>query len=497
MINVGFIGCGRIADLHAPAYLDHKEARLYAVCDVDKEKAQARKQAWGAQVAYENYRDLLADPNIHAVEILTPYDAHEETVVAAAEAGKHIACQKPMTTNLKSALRMGEAVRKAGVKFQLTEIYMHYPPISRAKQLIDDGAIGEPAGMRFDYVASPRGGWDVPPSTYQQQTRIAGAGFGLSTFDHGHHEWATAWLLLGEPERVTAWIDSNDGVLDAPAVVMWKCKGNKRYGVCDYFFASDMNIPTKYYSNDELYYVVGSRGILHINRGTGDIMTGPPLALFDGHSWRCFDDMPTDWGQGFINAGRHFVDVILGKAAPRLSFDQGVGVLRFALAIMESARKRREVYLDELDSPWPALLNWSRRRRDSRECIVAPRGKARSWLGGDASRYAPQAKELTDALVQRFDGAAVPDWKCTIALELLDKQGASLHQYGFFFDRGALVCEQGRLPETAGLTVHIDAGLWAAILLKKKRIEMALIQGKIKYEGRGEEGLYLKKAFHF
>ncbi|HOC70066.1 MAG: Glucose--fructose oxidoreductase precursor [Candidatus Hydrogenedentes bacterium ADurb.Bin101] len=496
-MKIGFIGCGRIADLHARAYRDQSKACLYAVCDSDSEKLRARQRDWNAEKGYEDYRDLLADPEITAVEILCPYDIHEEVVIAAARAGKHIACQKPMTTSLHSARRMAEAVQKAGVHFQLTEIYVHYPPIAFAKKLIDDGAIGEPVGMRIDFVSSPLGGWFVPPSTYEQQTRIAGKGFGLSTFDHGHHEWATAWYLLGAAERVSAWIDSNDGMLDVPATIMWKCKGNKRYGICEFLFASSMPVPTKYYSNDELYRIVGTKGILHINRGTGDMMEGPSVSLFKDGAWTHYHDIPTDWGLGFVNAGRHFFDVLSGDAPPLLSLEQGAEVLRFGLAIMESARKRREVYLDEVERPAALLSNISRRMRERSESVVAPRTARFPWFHRDVSRFAPEAERLTENLASQFDGAAVPEWNAVIALELLDSKGHASQTYTFHFKQGTLNIEKGVLAQDALLTVHLEAGLWAAILMKKRRIELAVIQGKIKFEGRGEEALYLKKAFHF
>ncbi|HNT89376.1 MAG TPA: Gfo/Idh/MocA family oxidoreductase, partial [Candidatus Hydrogenedentes bacterium] len=347
MLNVGFIGCGRIADLHARGYENNPDARIYALCDNDADRLAARVSAWGADRAYRDYRELLADPNVDAVEVLVPYDLHEEVVVAALRAGKHVACQKPMTTSLASADRMIAAARRAGVLFKVTEIYVTYPPIAFAKKLIDDGAIGEPVGMRINYIASPKGGWRVEAHTYEQQVRIAAQGFGLETFDHGHHEWAAAWYLLGEAERVAAWIDSLNGVVDGPATAMWKCRGNKRYGVIDFMFAPDLHIPTKYYSNDELYQIVGSKGVIFINRGTGEMMDRPPVSLFDGHKWTHFEDVAGDWGLGFVHSTHNFIRAVRGVERPLLTADEGREVLRFALAVMKAARLRREVYLDE------------------------------------------------------------------------------------------------------------------------------------------------------
>lgn len=496
MVNVGFVGCGRIADLHALGYREHPDARIYAVCDTDEALCEQRRGEWGAEAAYTDYRALLDDPELDAVEVLVPYDYHEPVVVDAAAAGKHIACQKPMTTELASADRMVAAARASGKVYRLTEIYVWYPPIMKAKELIDAGAIGDLVGMRLNYLATPKGGWDVPARTYEQQVRIASTGLGLETFDHGHHEWATAWYLLGEAERVSAWIDTLNGVVDGPATIMWKCREGKRYGVADFMFAPDLHMPSKYYSNDEIYQIIGSKGVILINRGTGDMMDRPPVSLFDGHAWTHFGDVEGDWAQGFIGATHNFIRAIKGEEDPFLTGEQGREVLRFGLAVTASAAKRREVYLDELEHPWPWWLRFRNSRRDRGDCPVGPRRKSWLPLGKDLSKYAGQAHELTLRLPERFDGGAVGDWECTIALELRGEGGVETRRYALVVRDGALSVEADATPDTPNLTLHLKAGLWAGMLLGKKRIETAVLQGQIKYEGKVEEALPLREAFH-
>ena len=127
-INVGIIGCGRIADLHALGYEENPAARIYAVCDTDPSSAERRKGQWQADRAYSNHLDLLADPEVEAVEILVPHAVHESIMVDAAKAGKHIALQKPMTNDLASADRMLAAAEEAGIVFKVMDNYMFYPP---------------------------------------------------------------------------------------------------------------------------------------------------------------------------------------------------------------------------------------------------------------------------------------------------------------------------------------------------------------------------------
>jgi len=495
MINVGFVGCGRIADLHVLGYQGNRDARLYAVCDPDEARRERRQRECGVEKAYVDHRTLLEDPKVDAIEVLCPYDLHERVVLEAIAAGKHVACQKPMTTSLASADRMLAAAKASAKIFKVTEIYVSYPPIALAKKLIAEGAIGEPMCMRINYISSPIGGWDVSAQTYEQQVRIASQGFGLETFDHGHHEWATAWWLLGEPERVSAWIDTLNGVVDAPSTVMWRCRDNKRYGVCDFAFCPELNIPTKYYSNDEIYQILGSKGVIMINRGTGEMMDRPPVSVFDGSKWMHYEDIEGDWAQGFVGATRNFVAAIQGREAPLLTGAEGREVLRFGLAVMKSAAQRREVFIDELEQACPAWYHWRRWRRERKDCVVRPQRRSWNFFAGRTAKFAPQAHTLTMQLPQRFDGAAAGSWECVIGLELIGEGGAPNQRFGLAVKQGKLEVSAGGLPKSADVTLRVRAGVWAAVLLGKKRIETAILQGLVKYEGHVEKALPLRNAF--
>ena len=133
MIRVGFIGLGRIADLHQLGYVGNPDAQLCAVCDTNSKTVEARKNEWGVPKAYTDHAELLADPDIDAVEIIAPQTVHEPIVLDAVRAGKHIAVQKPMTTSLDSANRMLEAVSTSDRVYKVTDNYLTYPPIIRLR----------------------------------------------------------------------------------------------------------------------------------------------------------------------------------------------------------------------------------------------------------------------------------------------------------------------------------------------------------------------------
>ena len=259
------------------------------------------------------------------------------------KAAKHIALQKP-TVSLASADKIARALSASDKVFKITENYLFYPPIMLAKELIAKGEIGAPQQIRIKFIAGSTGGWQVPAAAWQWRLQEMQEGRGMSTFDHGHHLWSTAWFLLGEVDRVTAYIDSIDGTIDCPATVIWKYKNQMTHGLCDFAFSNDMEVPSKYYSNDEWVEITGSAGIIFIHRITGNIHKGPALSLFKGKEHKKFE-VNSDWKEGFIASTQNFLKAIAGEEPPLWNFNQGRNILKFALAIQKSAREQREVYL--------------------------------------------------------------------------------------------------------------------------------------------------------
>ncbi len=494
-INVGIIGCGRISDLHQPGYIDHPDARLYAVCDSHAQTANRKKEQWHAVRAYTDYKKLLQDPQIDAVEILTPHLLHEPMMIEAARAGKHVALQKPMTIDLASADRMLRVVQENGVVFKVSDNYLFYPPLVLARKMIDDGVIGTPSNLRIKLISGSSGGWEVPPSSWEWRLAEKEAGRGMQTFDHGHHLWASAWYLLGSVERVVSWIDSIDGILDSPAAIMWKYRDKVCYGMCEYAHAAEMQIPSQYYANDEWFEITGSRGIIVVHRCTGNIVEGPAVSLFNGKRWQHYSDVVTDWAEGFKLATFNFIDAIKGVKAPLLSGVQGREILKLALAIAKSSRMRREIYLDEMDAALPALHTWRQLRKARRKRTNATGLLDRLGLGGKDEHYAAQAIDLTIKLADRFQPNAVQDWNTEIGLQLLPQGSFAQTDFSVVIKAGQLTISQGSLPLKPSMTLKIKAGTWAAVLLGKKRIETALLQGKLKLEGQAEQALKLRRAF--
>ena len=106
------------------------------MCDPKEGRAAEAGRAWGADRSYTDLDDMLADPEIDAVEILTPTFLHHDHVLAAIAAGKHVSCQKPLANTVAEARAMAAAADEAGVILRVSECFRHYPPLELAKKLV-------------------------------------------------------------------------------------------------------------------------------------------------------------------------------------------------------------------------------------------------------------------------------------------------------------------------------------------------------------------------
>ena len=201
-IRIGFIGYGGIGRVHALAYraipfyygLPADSIQLAAVATRRAETAKQAAAEIGCDVFTGDYRHLLARDDIDAVDICAPNHIHQEIALAAAKAGKHIYCEKPMAMNAAQAQNMAQAVETAGVKAQMTFNFRFFPAITRAKQLMQDGFVGKVFSFRGRYHRSSYISADKPLS-WRLQREMTGGG---ALFDLGSHILDLLVYLLGD-----------------------------------------------------------------------------------------------------------------------------------------------------------------------------------------------------------------------------------------------------------------------------------------------------------
>lgn len=342
MLNAGIIGCGRITDMHVPGYARCDRARLLAICDVDSELLGRRQAEWGVERVYEDYRELLADPDIDLVEIITPHHLHRRFAEEAFAAGKHVSVQKPMALSVADCDAMIAAGERAGRMLKVFENFVFFPPYVKAKELMDAGVIGEPLSIRTKLGSTMRGGWPVPLKSWVWRLNAEHCGGGPTIFDDGNHKLSLALHLMGPAESVHAWIHRSFGAIDSPAMISWTHAGG-RTGFLDATFSPHMSSPSKYYSIDERVEITGTEGVLEVTCCTARLWERPPLLLHRGWTTEAFHDLRCDWLDSFVDSTRHFVDCILDGGEPRLTGQRGKEVVQFALAAMRSSASGQPV----------------------------------------------------------------------------------------------------------------------------------------------------------
>ncbi|WP_206885994.1 Gfo/Idh/MocA family protein [Alicyclobacillus mali (ex Roth et al. 2021)] len=197
-VRFGILGCADIAIRKLiPGILSSETGELYAVASRDGAKAEEVARRFGAARAYASYEELLRDPDVDAVYIPLPNHLHKPWTLQAAEAGKHVLCEKPIALDAREAQTMVDACRSHGVYLAEAFMYRHHPRYNRVLELIQAGTIGPVRGMRGSFTFNNAA--DLGNIRYR---RDWGGG---SLYDVGCYPISAARLILGEePIAATA-----------------------------------------------------------------------------------------------------------------------------------------------------------------------------------------------------------------------------------------------------------------------------------------------------
>ncbi|BCM17291.1 Gfo/Idh/MocA family protein [Mesorhizobium sp. J8] len=207
-LNVAMIGGGFMGKAHAMAYAAMPMFFWPApaipvrkvVVDVTDALADEGRRRYGFEESSADWRAVVKRPDIDVVDIVTPNDSHAAIAIAAAEAGKHIICEKPLARGGDEAKTMLDAVKKAGIIHMVAFNYRRTPAVALARQYIEEGRIGRILNFRGTYLQD----WSADPDSplsWRFQKKIAGSG---SIGDIGTHVVDLARYLVGEIAEVSA-----------------------------------------------------------------------------------------------------------------------------------------------------------------------------------------------------------------------------------------------------------------------------------------------------
>ena len=206
-LNIAIIGTKFMGKAHSNGWLQAAkffdlpyEPVLKMVCARDTVSAEEFAKNWGYCDVEGDWRKAVESKDIDVIAICTPTGLHKEIAVAAANAGKHIFCEKPCALNYSEAAEMADAAEKAGVLHYLNHNYRRVPAIAFAKKLISEGKIGDIYHWRGAYLQD----WIMDPEfplIWQLEKNSAGAG---PLYDLGSHNVDLARFLVGEITAVSA-----------------------------------------------------------------------------------------------------------------------------------------------------------------------------------------------------------------------------------------------------------------------------------------------------
>jgi len=349
-VRLGLVGCGWGASaLYGPFFRYLENGELVAVMDIDQERARLVQQQTGAARVYYDLAPMLADPDVDAVMVVTPPFAHAEQVAQAAQAGKHVYCEKPMARTVAEADAMIAACRAQGVKLQVAFMKRFNPSFQLAKRVIDEGQLGD--------VFEMRAVWDnararASRANYRHAA-ITGGGY---LQEDGSHPIDVCRWWMGDVEEVSAHIMVVAGNRfdneDVGAVTMKHRNGG----------LSTLHITMlTHRTGEESYEVFGTRGTLLMRWPFHSTHTLEPaiLKLYQGAnrvtdltlstSWNVHEEMEQHWQ--YLNELRSFCDCILHDREPQPTGEDGRAVVEIINAAYLSTHEGRKVRLPLAESP--------------------------------------------------------------------------------------------------------------------------------------------------
>ena len=318
----GILGTGGIAHIFARALQESSTCRLVAVGSRNAQSARAFAREFGVDRAHGSYSALIDDPTVEFVYVATPHTLHEDLAVAAARAGKHVLCEKPMAVNATGAARIVDAARQAGTFLMEGFAFRCHPQARRLRELLEGDEIGElrVVSATFGYDAGPA------PANYLHRRELAGGGI----LDVGCYTVALARQIAGfargvdfrDPDLImgAGVLHSEAGVdLDAAALAWWE-GGPAAHLMC--------TIRTEV---DRTVLLSGSHGFIRLPAaflpGRPDRFGGIPRIIVERHGEAIHEvQVPAPAGLYAIEADAVVAHARAGRSeAPEMSWADSLG----------------------------------------------------------------------------------------------------------------------------------------------------------------------------
>lgn len=325
----GILGVAAINDRLIPAFRASTTAELRAIASRSLDKAQASAAAHGIPTAYGSYEALLADPTIDAVYNPLPNHLHDEWTRKAAEAGKHILCEKPLTCDAASAAALIAYCRARGVRLMDGFMWPHHPRTHKLRRFLDSGAIGTVKKVVAAFTFNLTG---LPTSNIRMQPEAGGGGL----LDVGcYTTYAIRWWMQREPVKVWAAASYVNGVDVAMSGVMIFDDGATASFDCG--FTHPLRTWVEIVGSEAVIrvpnlWIPDERAVFHVCRQQGDFGESVEVVETPGENQ-------------MVHMLDDFAAAVAEHREPYPNPDEAVKSLRVMDALAKSAREGREIAL--------------------------------------------------------------------------------------------------------------------------------------------------------
>lgn len=338
-VRVCLIGCGRAGMIHARSYAGGvADAELIAMCDPFDASLEAACGEIPVKYRYTDYREALANPEIDAVIVVTPTQFHHDVVIAAAKAGKHVFCEKPMANDERECDEMIAACKEAGVKFQLGFMRRFDKSFRRGKEVIDSGAIGQVAMIKSNTYGPSE------PKEWMYDVRRSYGPIG----EVNSHDFDTLrWYAGSEVRRIHA-VGSN---FRSPEKAE---QYPEYYDTCSVLLEFENGVigtitGAQYvrYGYDSRTEILGTTGIVKVGSQKAnevELVTENRQIITDSmDSWR------TLFREAYVAEARAFVQCILEDTEPEVTGHDGKMALMLVNQGLRSILEHRPIDLSEVN----------------------------------------------------------------------------------------------------------------------------------------------------
>jgi predicted dehydrogenase len=319
----GILGVAKINNRLLPGFARAARAELRAIASRFPDRAREAAQAAGITTAHGSYEELLADPGIDAVYIPLPNTLHAEWTRRAAEHGKHVLCEKPLTPTAAEARELIALCRSRGVQLMDGFMWPHHPRTAKLRQMLDAGAVGEVRRVSGAFTFPMR---PLDPKNIRLQPDLAGG----SLLDVGCYPvYGIRWAFGTEPVRAFARARYEFGVdVEMDGIVRL---ADGRVGTFDCGFT----LP-----NRQRLEITGTEGVIEVP----GMWVPPARATFtvrrDG---RLDEQVAVEGEDQIVHMLDDFIEAVLSGQPVRPAAEEAVRTLRVLDALARSAREGREV----------------------------------------------------------------------------------------------------------------------------------------------------------